>query len=79
MNRIQFQIFPLCGAKNRKGESCRAPSMKGKKRCRLHGGKSLSGNAHGRYKHGQWTKGVIDERRQFSELRREARRFLGEI
>ncbi len=78
MNRqIQFQIFPLCGAKNRQGKPCRAPAMKGKKRCRLHGGKSLGGNAHGRYKHGQWTRDAIEERRRVSELLREARQLLG--
>jgi hypothetical protein len=78
MNRIQFQTFPLCGARNRQGEPCRAPAMKGKKRCRLHGGKSLSGKAHGRYKHGHWTKESIEERRRFSELLKEARRLLVE-
>ena len=31
---------PRCGAKTRKGTTCRAPAMRGKKRCRLHGGKS---------------------------------------
>jgi len=29
-----------CGAKTRSGEPCKLPPMKGKKRCRLHGGKS---------------------------------------
>jgi hypothetical protein len=52
--------------------------MKGKKRCRLHGGKSKAGTEHGRYKHGYWTKEAIEERRRFSELLKEARRLLGE-
>ncbi|TKB25282.1 hypothetical protein FCL47_14590 [Desulfopila sp. IMCC35006] len=30
----------LCGAKKRSGEPCRKPPMKGKARCRLHGGLS---------------------------------------
>ena len=31
---------PRCGAKNRAGTECQAPAMRGKRRCRLHGGKS---------------------------------------
>jgi hypothetical protein len=34
------QTAPRCGAKNRRGLPCRAPAMRGKRRCRLHGGKS---------------------------------------
>ena len=29
-----------CGAKTRRGTSCEAPAIKGRKRCRLHGGLS---------------------------------------
>jgi len=32
------QNAPRCGAKTRKGGSCQAPCVRGKKRCRLHGG-----------------------------------------
>ena len=31
---------PRCGARNRAGNSCQAPAMRGKQRCRLHGGKA---------------------------------------
>jgi hypothetical protein len=35
-----YMKAPRCGARNRQGEPCRAPAMRGRKRCRLHGGKS---------------------------------------
>ncbi len=31
---------PRCGARNRRGLPCQAPAMRGKARCRLHGGHS---------------------------------------
>ena len=30
---------PRCGAKTRKGVPCESPAVKGKSRCRMHGGK----------------------------------------
>src|SRR5438105_539557 len=35
-----FTKAPRCGAKNRRGTPCQCPAMRGKRRCRLHGGKS---------------------------------------
>ncbi|HYS87985.1 MAG TPA: HGGxSTG domain-containing protein, partial [Bradyrhizobium sp.] len=29
---------PRCGAKIRSGGSCRSPAVRGKRRCRMHGG-----------------------------------------
>lgn len=34
------QSAPRCGAKNRRGLPCQAPALRGKHRCRLHGGHS---------------------------------------
>jgi hypothetical protein len=34
---------PRCGAKIRSGGACRSPAVRGKKRCRMHGGASGSG------------------------------------
>jgi hypothetical protein len=45
-----------CGAKTRSGFPCQKPTLQGKTRCRLHGGKSLSGEDHPNYKHGHCTK-----------------------
>src|SRR5262249_41860176 len=38
--RWNFAHAPKCGAKNRRGTPCQAPAMRGRRRCRLHGGKS---------------------------------------
>ena len=67
-----------CGARTRAGGRCRQPAMKNG-RCRLHGGKSKSGMAHGRYKHGGRTKEAIAQRRRFAELLRESRQVLREL
>jgi glucans biosynthesis protein len=67
---------PRCGASNRKGEPCRAPSMKGKTRCRLHGGKSLSGEIHPNYRHGLFTREAFMERRLLRRLLKECRDLI---
>lgn len=65
----------LCGAKTRSGGSCRQPAMLNG-RCRLHGGKSLSGANHGRYVHGFRTKDAIAERQRFANILKEAKSML---
>lgn len=67
-----------CGAKTRKGGSCRQPAMKNG-RCRLHGGKSLSGKDHGRYCHGMRTKESMELRQELAELMRETRELMREV
>jgi len=64
-----------CGARTRSGGVCRQPAMKNG-RCRLHGGKSLSGMAHGRYKHGMRTKEALEQRKRLSDLLRQSRDLL---
>ena len=65
---------PLCGAKTRAGSSCRCPALKGRTRCKLHGGRSVGfkGEANGNYRHGGQTREAI-------ALRAEARRLLDAI
>jgi uncharacterized protein YjcR len=68
-----------CGAKNRNGKPCRAPAVKGKKRCRMHGGAEGSGAPKGNknaLKHGRYTKAAIKGRRELKKLMREATKFL---
>src|SRR4051794_38640591 len=48
------------GAKNRKGEPCRKPPMKGKKRCLAHGGKTPKGTP-GNRKHGLYSAYLSDD------------------
>ena len=68
----------FCGAKTRAGGKCKQPAMKNG-RCRLHGGKSLSGIQHGRYKHGRYTRKAIEERRQLNCLLREVAALLRQL
>ncbi|MGI9482021.1 MAG: HGGxSTG domain-containing protein [Hyphomicrobiales bacterium] len=49
---------PRCGAKTRAGTPCQAPAVRGKKRCRMHGGARGSGAPRGNknaLKHGFYT------------------------
>src|SRR6266516_4796800 len=56
-----------CGARTRSGNPCLSPVVKGKRRCRMHGGAkgsgAPSGERNGNYRHGQFTKEAIQERR----------------
>lgn len=48
---------PMCGAKLRgKDQTCRRLPMKGRKKCKLHGGASLTGSASATWKHGRFSK-----------------------
>lgn len=44
-----------CGAKTRAGSPCKRYPTPGRKRCNLHGGKTLAGPASGTYKHGRYS------------------------
>jgi hypothetical protein len=70
---------PRCEAKIRSGGLCRAPALRGKKRCRMHGGAAGSGAPKGNRnarKHGLFTKDAIAERRRIQVLLGEARKLL---
>jgi glucans biosynthesis protein len=74
-----FITNPRCGAKTRSGTPCRAPAVRGKKRCRMHGGALGSGapkDNQNALKHGRYTKEAIQERKQTRELIREATKFV---
>jgi hypothetical protein len=73
---------PRCGAKIRCGGSCRSPAVRGKRRCRMHGGAPGSGAPRGNQnarQHGLFTKDVIAERKQIQALLGEARKLLQEM
>ncbi|NDH69080.1 MAG: hypothetical protein EBY22_14500 [Gammaproteobacteria bacterium] len=58
-----FNKAPRCGAKTKRnnGKPCRAPAVRGKQRCRIHGGSKGSGgqkNNKNALKHGQSTGGI---------------------
>lgn len=58
-----------CGAKLRKkpGQFCQKLPMKDKRRCRLHGGKSLGGIAAGSFKHGRYSRYLPKDLRKIYE------------
>lgn len=63
---------PKCRAKSkRSGCRCRNAAMRGKRVCRMHGGKSVpkSGQDNGNYRNGRYTLQAQDERRQLREAR----------
>ena len=70
---------PRCGAKTRSGGACRSPAVRGKKRCRMHGGAPGSGapkaNRNAR-KHGLFTRRCDRRAKQIQALLGEARKFL---
>lgn len=71
-----------CGAKTRAGGSCRAPAMRGKRRCRKHGGAPGSGAPKGNRnarRHGLFTGDAIAERERIGALLGEARKLLQEL
>ncbi len=73
---------PRCGAKTRRGTPCMAPAVKGKRRCRMHGGAPGSGAPRGNknaLKHGFYTRKAVEERRALRQLIRQAEKLLEEI
>jgi hypothetical protein len=48
-----------CGAKTRAGQPCRQATVRGRSRCRMHGGAKgsggPSGNRNGKFRHGLYT------------------------
>ena len=77
-----MQASRRCGAKTRFGEACHAPAIRGKRRCRMHGGVVKSGAPKGNRnarKHGLFTRGAIGERKQIEALLGEARKWLREM
>jgi hypothetical protein len=56
---------PRCGARTRAGSPCQCPAIRGRARCRLHGGKSSGApkaRGNGNYKRGEFTAEAIQER-----------------
>jgi hypothetical protein len=72
---------PRCGAKSRRtGLPCRAPACRGKRRCRMHGGKStgpktaagLERSKRARWKHGSYS---AEARQDYARQKAECRAF----
>ena len=73
---------PRCGAKTRAGSPCRSPAVRGKRRCRMHGGAAGSGGQPGNrnaWRHGARSAGALALRRAVRELLRGARGLVEEV
>ena len=60
-----------CGASTPTGTPCQRPPVRGRKRCRLHGGLSPGaprGQRNGNFKTGNWTLETIEERNWLRSL-----------
>lgn len=77
---------PRCLAKTRRGGQCRAPAVRGRRRCRLHGGLStgpktpegLSRSKRANYKHGEYSAEASQIRALARMLRINGYRKVGE-
>ena len=69
---VSLSACPKCYAKTRSGSPCRSPSVKGKLRCRMHGGAAGSGapcrERNGASRTGDFTREAIAERRMIAVL-----------
>jgi hypothetical protein len=66
-----IRAAPRCGAKTRAGGSCQCPSVRGRHRCRIHGGLSPGapkGSKNGNFTEGTFTAEAIEERRWAKSL-----------
>ena len=76
---LYAQAAPRCRARCRRSKlPCRAPAMRGKAVCRLHGGKGggPKGERNGAYRTGRYTAEAKAERRQLRTLIQELRRLI---
>jgi hypothetical protein len=68
-----------CGAKTRSGRPCRSPAVRGKRRCRMHGGAAGSGAPRGNrnaLRHGAYTREAVAENRQLRALIKQSWKLL---
>ena len=73
---------PRCGARNRRGMLCQSPAIKGRARCRFHGGADGIGGQPGNQnalKHGYYTAEAMAQRREVAALLRACREQLGSM
>ncbi len=77
LESLFLRLVPRCCAKTRSERLCQSPRVKGKGRCRMHGGAKGSGapkgKKNGRYEHGMFTCEAIEQRREIRALIAEMR------
>ncbi|WP_409581453.1 HGGxSTG domain-containing protein [Sphingopyxis sp. SE2] len=70
---------PRCLARTRRGTACQSPAVRGRKRCRMHGGTNPGapkGNSNA-WIHGCRSAASINEQRHLRDVLRGARQLLG--
>jgi glucans biosynthesis protein len=68
---LNIRAARRCGAKTRAGGACQCPAIRGRSRCRIHGGLSPGaprGDNNGNFKNGFWTAEAVEERRWIREM-----------
>jgi hypothetical protein len=77
---LALRQAPRCGATTRSGRECRSPVVRGKARCRMHGGAKGSGgprgDRNGNFKQGLWTRESMAARRAVRAEMEEIRALL---
>ena len=77
--KYKYMLSPRCGAKTRQQTSCLSPAVRGKNRCRMHGGTKGSGAPKGNQnaiKTGDTTREAIAKRREVRILLKQCREFM---
>ena len=74
---------PRCGARTRSGHPCKQAAVRGRARCRMHGGAKGSGGPagerNGNFKHGLWTHESLEMRKAVRLQLQETRALLQAI
>ncbi len=81
MQPMQLAAAPRCHARTRSGTPCQCPAVKGRKRCRMHGGTNRGapkGPKHGQYRHGFYTHEGKAMRKQLARIKRTAAAYAAE-
>ncbi len=82
MNNHPMNLSPRCLARTRRGTLCQSPSVRGRKRCRIHGGAKGSGAPKGNrnaFKDGYYCAEEVKKRRETRQLIKNTRAFLRSI
>jgi hypothetical protein len=81
-NTGAMQASQRCDAKTRAGSTCRAPAVRSRMRCRMHGGATGSGAPFGNgnaLKHGFFTNEAVHERKFVRTVLQESGKLLNEL
>ena len=77
-----FDQAPRCGSKTRRNSTCQSPAIKGKARCRMHGGAKGSGAPKGNtyaVTNGQSTLEMKAFRKSVRQIIKEAMELKGDL